>query len=137
MVDEILEDSKEIEHAFEKWLLPRLKCFCEHENGKPTEKESYEKWITELKFYIRILEFRCKAFSSNKTFLNEEIEYFWSLTPFQEWLKLQSFYDNIDNSSELLKEAWVYSYVGELFYVWFNQNHSKLWWEENEEEKKV
>lgn len=130
MVDEILEESKEIDHAFEKWLLPRLKCFCEHENGKPNGKESYEKWITELKFYIRILEFRCKAFSSNKIFLNEEIEYFWNLTPFQDWLKMQSFYKMNDNPNELLKETWIYSYVGEMFYAWFNQNHSKLWWSE-------
>ena len=45
---------------------------------------------------------------------------------------MQTFYKINDNPNELLKETWIYSYVGEMFYAWFNQNHSKLWWEEYE-----
>jgi len=144
----IYQDSWDIDSAFYKWLLPRLKCYREYTNGYPDAfYESFDDFIADIDEKIKWLEFLYKCRSSRKATVitKEEIDSLFDEArndtyyhgDWRQWLNCEPLhvklgvYEKIydkDESEYIWKQEILERVLSNAFGEWFGKMYAALWW---------
>lgn len=144
----IYRDSWDIDCAFYKWLLPRLKCYRECTNGYPDAfYETFEGFIADIDEKIVWVDFLYKCRSSRKDakITKEEIDSLFDEArndkyyqgDWRQWLNREplhfkcSDYEKIydkDESDYIWKQEILEVVLSNAFGEWFGKMHAALWW---------
>lgn len=136
----IYKDSWCIDYSFHRWLLPRLKCFVEYNNGYPDIiKESFEAWQNEVKQMIQYLEYLVYIDDTRQCHkVNHLTDIFWNDDKIMEHCSLvKSGYKMIDELRDTanettypneFKQTYIFDALSDIFGKWFGENYCYLWW---------
>lgn len=144
----IYQDSWDIDCAFYKWLLPRLKCYRECTNGYPDAfYKTFEDFIADIDEKIVWVDFLYKCRSSRKDakITKEEIDSLFDEArndnyykgDWRQWLNrkplnfkcgdYEKIYDE-DESAYIWKQVILEEVLSNAFGEWFGKMHAALWW---------
>ena len=144
----IYRDSWDIDYAFYKWLLPRLKCYRECTNGYPDAfYKTFEDFISDIDEKIKWVEFLYKCRSSRKdaVITKEEIDSLFDEArndkychgDWRHWLnreplhfkcgEYEKIYDK-DEGDYIWKQEILEAVLSNAFGEWFGKMHAALWW---------
>ena len=152
----VYRDSWNIDNAFYKWVLPRLKCFIEYADGYPdTVYKSFDEFIDDIKEKIKWVEFLDIVNSGTHKNIDTKklVESVWNenlldtyIPNWKEQLE-KAKHDNENRNTEeyknklpdcfkqldidwveVTKEYLMTSVLAEAFGEWFGKNYFYLWW---------
>lgn len=108
-------DTWDLEEAFYRWLLPRLKRFSEITSAYPMRCKSFGEWKKELEKRVKQLDMIVNVDDMDFN----EYKYIPKVT-LKKWLK--------EGTSKSVLNMSAKSYCIEDFNKWFSKNITELWW---------